>query len=126
MGKKMTDHDRDRIVTLHAFGNNIPEIARTVNYSEGGVLNVINTFDLVKANRHDELAEKIVARSLGENMVRWAYERTGKTIPASVEASFRELHKRSENPDQTIIEMNDTDRLDQIIELLKEILEAVR
>lgn len=91
----MTNSDRDNIANAHfAFGKSATEISKEMGYTHGGVMNVINTLSLVKADKTEELAEKIIGRTYGENMVMWAYARCGKVAPAVITETFTRLHAK--------------------------------
>ena len=106
MGKKMTVAQMDGVAYLHFLGTKSAEIAARVGFSEAGVQNVIKTISLVKEGEDEELAAIIVRRSMGKNMILWAYERSGREIPPVVTEALAKLQERRNRgiPEQTSIE----------------------
>ena len=106
MGKKLTVAQMDGVAYLHFLGTKSAEIAARVGFSEAGVQNVIKTISLVKEGKDEELAAIIVRRSMGKNMILWAYERSKREIPPVVTEALAKLQERRNRgiPEQTTIE----------------------
>jgi len=89
MGFKMTDETRDQIVTMNvAYGMRQCDIAEKLNLSSGSVATVLQCIGLVRDGNYEAIASRAVGQNWGRNMVRWAFDRCGKTMPVDIDRAL--------------------------------------